>query len=54
MCPLEVNSYTLDNSHTKAHLLLQAHFSHLQLPIADYYTDLKSVLDQAIRIIQVC
>lgn len=31
-CPIDVNSYTLDSSHTKAHLLLQAHMSRLQLP----------------------
>uniref|UniRef100_T1L4H7 Activating signal cointegrator 1 complex subunit 3 n=1 Tax=Tetranychus urticae TaxID=32264 RepID=T1L4H7_TETUR len=43
---------TYDCSHTKAYLLLQSHFSRLELPSTDYYTDLKSVLDQAIRIIQ--
>lgn len=31
---------------------LQAHFSQSELPISDYVTDLKSVLDQSIRIIQ--
>lgn len=31
---------------------IQAHFSQLDLPISDYVTDLKSVLDQSIRIIQ--
>lgn len=30
----------------------QAYFSHLELPVTDYATDLKSVLDQSIRIIQ--
>lgn len=52
MCryPVENNSYDL--SSTKAFLLFQAHFGRLPLPCADYYTDLKSVLDQAIRIIQ--
>ncbi len=43
-----------DSPHSKAHLLLQAHFSHSDLPIADYQTDTKSVLDQALRILQVC
>lgn len=33
-------------------IVLQAHFSRLDLPISDYITDLKSVLDQSIRIIQ--
>lgn len=31
---------------------IQAHFSQVELPITDYVTDLKSVLDQSIRIIQ--
>ncbi|KAK8786608.1 hypothetical protein V5799_023611 [Amblyomma americanum] len=52
MCPLAVDSSTLDSPHTKAHLLFQAHFTRLQLPCSDYLTDLKSVLDQAIRILQ--
>lgn len=51
-CPIEVNPYTYDSSHTKAHLLLQAHMSRLPLPCVDYLTDTKSVLDQAIRILQ--
>ncbi|XP_023223865.1 activating signal cointegrator 1 complex subunit 3-like [Centruroides sculpturatus] len=51
-CPLEVDKYTFDSPHTKAHLLFQAHFGRLQLPCSDYLTDLKSVLDQAIRILQ--
>ncbi|PON68968.1 Activating signal cointegrator 1 complex subunit [Parasponia andersonii] len=41
-----------DDPHVKANLLFQAHFSQLELPISDYVTDLKSVLDQSIRIIQ--
>jgi len=36
----------------KTFLLMQAHFSHLPLPNSDYLTDTKSVLDQAIRVIQ--
>jgi activating signal cointegrator complex subunit 3 len=47
--PLKVNQYTLDSPHTKVNLLLQAHFSHTELPIADYITDTKSVLDQCLR-----
>ncbi|EME41747.1 hypothetical protein DOTSEDRAFT_177082 [Dothistroma septosporum NZE10] len=38
--------------HVKAHLLLQAHFSRIDLPISDYVGDQNSVLDQAIRILQ--
>lgn len=33
-------------------LVFQAHFSQLEMPVSDYVTDLKSVLDQSIRIIQ--
>ncbi|XP_054714411.1 activating signal cointegrator 1 complex subunit 3-like [Uloborus diversus] len=52
MSRLPVEPFTFDSPHTKANLLFQAHFARLQLPCADYYTDLKSVMDQAIRIIQ--
>ncbi|KAF7411272.1 hypothetical protein HZH66_000168 [Vespula vulgaris] len=52
MCRYQVDQYTYDSPNTKAYLLLQAHFSRLPLPCTDYTTDLKSVLDQAIRIIQ--
>ena len=52
--PLAVSPPDSFNSpHTKAHLLLQAHFERAELPIADYATDTKSVLDQALRILQV-
>ena len=49
--PVDARLY--DDPHSKANLLLQAHFSRLPLPISDYVTDQKSVLDQAIRILQV-
>ncbi|XP_038207200.1 activating signal cointegrator 1 complex subunit 3 [Zerene cesonia] len=51
-CRLPVDSLSLDSSHVKAFLLLQAHLTRLQLPNTDYLTDTKSVLDQTIRIIQ--
>ena len=53
-CTIDVTEkcMLMESPHTKTHLLLQAHFSRLQLPCSDYYTDLKSVLDQAIRILQ--
>lgn len=50
--PYMVDNNRLDDPHVKANLLFQAHFSQLELPISDYVTDLKSVLDQSIRIIQ--
>jgi len=40
----------MESAHTKAYLLLQAHFEHARLPITDYINDTKSVLDQAPRI----
>ena len=51
--PLEVNPHSYDSSHTKTFILLQCHFGQLPLPSTDYNTDTKSVLDQAIRILQV-
>nr|CAB3501610.1 unnamed protein product [Digitaria exilis] len=50
--PYPVDQHRLDDPHVKANLLFQAHFSRAELPISDYVTDLKSVLDQSIRIIQ--
>ncbi|KAL6943293.1 hydrophobin [Hanseniaspora osmophila] len=38
--------------HVKTFLLLQAYFSRVDLPIADYHQDTVSVLDQALRILQ--
>ncbi|KAF2167827.1 hypothetical protein M409DRAFT_53787 [Zasmidium cellare ATCC 36951] len=52
--PLKADKLDLPmwDPHVKAHLLLQAHFSRIDLPISDYVGDQNSVLDQAIRIIQ--
>ncbi|KAJ8643830.1 hypothetical protein MRB53_005578 [Persea americana] len=50
--PYPVDKHCLDDPHVKANLLFQAHFSRLEMPISDYVTDLKSVMDQSIRIIQ--
>eukprot|EP00850_Spirogloea_muscicola_P016834 SM000140S00583 [mRNA] locus=s140:13532:28767:- [translate_table: standard] len=47
-----VHAKNLEDPHTKANLLFQAHFSQLSLPISDYITDTKSLLDQSIRILQ--
>ncbi|XP_047939428.1 DExH-box ATP-dependent RNA helicase DExH14 [Salvia hispanica] len=47
-----VDKNLLDDPHVKTNLLFQAHFSRVELPITDYVTDLKSVLDQSIRILQ--
>ncbi len=48
----ELQSKDWENPGVKANLLLQCHFGRAQLPISDYITDQKSVLDQAIRILQ--
>ena len=41
-----------DSPHLKTNLLIQFHLSRLEFPRIDYVTDLKSCLDQIIRIIQ--
>ncbi|CAG9467191.1 unnamed protein product [Pedinophyceae sp. YPF-701] len=41
-----------DDPHAKASLLLQAHMGRIPLPISDYVTDSKAVLDNSIRILQ--
>lgn len=52
--PLKADNFGLPmwDPHVKAFLLLQAHFSRIDLPISDYVGDLNSVLDQSIRIVQ--
>ncbi|KAL1584973.1 hypothetical protein WHR41_06112 [Cladosporium halotolerans] len=52
--PLKADNFGLPmwDPHVKAFLLLQAHFSRIDLPISDYVGDQNSVLDQAIRIVQ--
>jgi activating signal cointegrator complex subunit 3 len=50
--PWRVDERSLDSPHVKANLLLQAHFARSPLPMSDYVTDTKSVLDQALRVLQ--
>lgn len=50
--PWPVDTRLCDDPHTKANLLLQAHFSRLPLPISDYVTDTKTVLDNSLRLLQ--
>ncbi|KAL0479779.1 hypothetical protein AKO1_000720, partial [Acrasis kona] len=50
--PVPSYSRAYDNCHVKTFLLLVAHLSRVKLPIADYATDTKTVLDSCIRIIQ--
>jgi antiviral helicase SLH1 len=52
--PIPADDFDLPlwDPHVKSFLLLQAHFSRIDLPISDYVGDLNSVLDQSIRIVQ--
>jgi activating signal cointegrator complex subunit 3 len=52
LVPVKVPKHDLESPHVKSNLLLQAHFERCPLPITDFITDTKSVLDQSIRIIQ--
>ena len=52
LVPLKVPKHDLENPHVKANLLLQAHFDRCPMPITDFITDSKSVLDQSIRVLQ--
>lgn len=46
-----LGSGSWDSPHVKTELLLQAHMARMQLPIVDYVTDTRSVMEQAIRIV---
>jgi hypothetical protein len=48
----EVQASLCDLPATKANLLFQAHFGRTPLPLADYRTDTKLTLDNAIRLLQ--
>lgn len=52
LVPIKVPKHDLESPHVKANLLLQAHFERCPLPITDFITDTKSVLDQSIRVLQ--
>lgn len=48
----EVDPSTVSSPNTKTNLLLQAHMARSPLPISDYVTDTRTVLDNSIRILQ--
>ncbi|KNC51125.1 activating signal cointegrator 1 complex subunit 3 [Thecamonas trahens ATCC 50062] len=50
--PWPTEGYEWDDPHAKAFILLQAHMGGFPLPISDYITDLKSILDQSARVLQ--
>lgn len=51
LCPYPIDKNKADDPKTKTYLLFQAYFANLPLPIRDYITDTKLVLDSAFRII---
>ncbi|EFC37605.1 dead box RNA helicase [Naegleria gruberi] len=50
--PLGVYMHDYESPHIKCYLLLQAHFERVKLPIVDYITDTRTILDSTIRISQ--
>ena len=52
LVPIKVPKHDLENPHVKANLLIQGHIERCPLPITDYFTDTKMVLDQSIRVLQ--
>jgi len=45
-------SAVMDDPHVKTQLLLQAHMLGLSMPVSDYVTDLRTVMDNAPRVVQ--
>eukprot|EP01017_Pseudomicrothorax_dubius_P044622 TRINITY_DN7563_c0_g4_i4.p1 TRINITY_DN7563_c0_g4~~TRINITY_DN7563_c0_g4_i4.p1 ORF type:complete len:310 (-),score=110.87 TRINITY_DN7563_c0_g4_i4:35-964(-) len=52
LVPHRVDMRRLDSPHVKTNLLFQAYFSRAPLPIRDYVTDTKLVIDACIRFLQ--
>ena len=52
LCPAKVPKERLETPNVKANLLIQAHLTRAPLPITDFITDTKMVLDQCVRVIQ--
>ncbi|XP_055901918.1 activating signal cointegrator 1 complex subunit 3 [Eupeodes corollae] len=52
LCRYKATSPNFESPYIKTFLLLQAHIMRLPLPNLDYLTDTKSVLDQALRVMQ--
>ena len=49
--PIKNPKFNYGKAATKGNLLIQAHFCRMEMPISDYRTDLKTVLDNCIRIL---
>jgi len=52
LCRYQCPDKVFDSPHVKTFLLALAHFDRLPLPITDYITDTKSVLDNSMRVLQ--
>lgn len=52
LLPINPASNDWLSSNVKTHLLFQAHLSNAKMPCSDYITDLKSALDNALRLLQ--
>jgi hypothetical protein len=50
--PIKFTAAEWESPHVKTHLLYQAHFCGMKLPV-DYITDQRSIIESCIRIIQV-
>ena len=50
--PVSIPHADMDSPHTKGILVMIAHMWKVDMPIPDFFTDLKSLLDQSVRIIQ--
>ena len=49
--PIKDPKFNYGRASTKGNLLIQAHLCRMEMPISDYRTDLKTVLDNCIRIL---
>ncbi|CAK5112329.1 unnamed protein product [Meloidogyne enterolobii] len=49
--PIKLEVSNWESSHVKTHLLYQAHFTRMHLPV-DYITDQRSIIESCIRILQ--
>ena len=49
--PIKDPKFNYGKASTKGNLLIQAHLCRMEMPISDYRTDLKTVLDNCIRIL---
>merc|ERR1712000_218198 len=51
--PIKVDASTINEPHTKAHLLLQSHFARANLT-PDLAADRRDIVDRSLRLLQAC